>query len=88
MRKSQLPPMSRPVLAHGTRTGAWNLWETLARERPQFGNPAAFDRNVPESVWESFSVTVSEPLFLDRMQAFTGSVAERGALRCSRIRTG
>jgi len=69
-----------PVIDHSTRTGAWDLWETLARDRPQFGNPAAFDRNVPESVWESFSVTVSDPLFLDRMQAFTGSVAGRGGL--------
>jgi oleate hydratase len=69
-----------PVIDYSMRTGAWNLWETLARDRPQFGNPAAFDRNAPESVWESFSVTVSEPVFLDRMQAFTGSVAGRGGL--------
>jgi oleate hydratase len=72
--------LAAPVVDHSNRTAAWNLWETLARDRPQFGDPAAFDRNVPESVWESFSVTVSEPLFLDRMQAFTGSVAGRGGL--------
>ena len=69
-----------PVMDQGTRTGAWNLWETLAQDHPEFGNPAAFDRNVPESVWESFSVTVRGPRFLDRMQTFTGSVAGRGGL--------
>ena len=69
-----------PVMDNRSCSGAWTLWETLAEGRPEFGNPGAFDRNVPESVWESFSVTVSEPLFLRRMQAFTGSVAGRGGL--------
>jgi oleate hydratase len=69
-----------PVVDRTTPTGAWKLWETLAQGRSDFGNPAAFNHNVPESVWESFSVTVSEPLFLERMQAFTGSVAGRGGL--------
>ena len=69
-----------PVLDRSKRSGAWQLWETLARGRPAFGNPATFDDHVGESVWESFSVTVSEPLFLERMQAFTHSVPGRGGL--------
>jgi oleate hydratase len=39
-----------------------------------------FDDHVPESVWESFSVTVRDPLFLDRIESLTNSVAGRGGL--------
>ncbi len=69
-----------PSLDRSKRSGAWRLWETLARGRPEFGNPSAFDDHVHESVWESFTVTVSDPLFLKRMQDFTGSVPGRGGL--------
>ncbi len=69
-----------PVLDRGKRSGAWRLWETLARGRPEFGNPATFDDHIAESVWESFSVTTSDPLFLRLMQDFTGRVPGRGGL--------
>jgi oleate hydratase len=36
----------------------WALWEKLAQGRPQFGNPAAFNSSIPESWWESFTVTL------------------------------
>jgi oleate hydratase len=69
-----------PVLDRSKQSGAWRLWETLAADRPEFGNPAAFDAHIDESVWESFSVTTSGPLFLKRIQDFTGSVPGRGGL--------
>ena len=73
--------MSTPaVLDRKKRSGAWKLWETLAHGRPAFGNPAAFDNHISESVWESFTVTVHDPLFLKLMQDFTGSVPGRGGL--------
>jgi oleate hydratase len=71
---------SAPVLDRGKRSGAWKLWETLARGRPLFGNPAAFDGHIQESVWESFTATMSDPLFLKLMEEFTGSVPGRGGL--------
>lgn len=71
---------SAPILDRSRRSGAWQLWETLARGRPQFGNPAAFDGHIDESVWESFTVTVSDPLFLKLIENFTGSVPGRGGL--------
>jgi myosin-crossreactive antigen len=40
----------------------WALWEKLAARRPQFGNPAAFNSSIPESWWESFTVTLQEPV--------------------------
>ena len=56
------------------------LWETLAQGRPQFGNPSAFDAHIEESAWESFTVTVREPTFFERMQKFSGSEPGKGGL--------
>ncbi|MGA8902416.1 MAG: oleate hydratase, partial [Bradyrhizobium sp.] len=53
-------------------SGGWALWEKLARGRPEFGNPAAFNSSIPESWWESFAVTLRDTAFFDSMEAFTG----------------
>ena len=58
----------------------WALWEKLAAGRPQFGNPAVFNSSIPESWWESFTVTLKNPAFFDRMEKFTGNVAGTGGL--------
>jgi len=58
----------------------WALWEKIARGRPEFGNPAAFNSSIPESFWESFTVTCRTPAFFDRMEAFSGNVAGTGGL--------
>jgi oleate hydratase len=68
------------VLDRSGRSGAWQLWHTLAKGRPQFGNPAVFDGHVDESVWESFTVTDRDPTFLRIMQAFSGSAPGTGGL--------
>lgn len=62
------------------QSGAWRLWETLAEGRPQFGNPAAFNQVVAESSWISYTVTVSNPLFLELMEKFSGRPAGMGGL--------
>jgi len=69
-----------PVLNRCKQSGAWRLWETLARGRPEFGHPAVFDDHIDESGWSSFSVTVTDPRFLERIETFTGSVPGRGGL--------
>ncbi|MRW89202.1 oleate hydratase [Duganella sp. FT80W] len=58
----------------------WVLWEKLAAGRPQFGNPAAFNTSIPESWWESFTVTLKDPVFFDSMERFTGNQAGTGGL--------
>ena len=62
------------------KSGAWQLWETLAEGRPQFGNPAAFNGVIAESSWISYTVTVKEPLFFDLMEKFSGQPAGAGGL--------
>jgi oleate hydratase len=69
-----------PVPATGRRDGAWDLWHALARGRPGFGNPAAFDGDVPASAWMSFTVTERGRRFFDRIEAFSGRPAGRGGL--------
>ncbi len=61
-------------------SGGWALWEKLARGRPEFGNPAAFNSSIPESWWESFAVTLRDTAFFDSMEAFTGNKAGTGGL--------
>jgi oleate hydratase len=61
-------------------SGGWDLWEKLAVGRPELGRPAAFDRCVPESAWQSFTVTLRTPAFFDAMRDFTGNEAGTGGL--------
>jgi oleate hydratase len=69
-----------PVMESKDRSEAWRLWEKLAEGRPEFGNPSVFNTHIPESSWESFTVTMSDPLFFDLMQKFSGSEAGKGGL--------
>jgi myosin-crossreactive antigen len=64
-----------PHFDASNHSGAWNLWEKLAEGRPEFGNPAAFNGNIEESSWISFTVTVHDPLFLELMERFSGGPA-------------
>lgn len=61
-------------------SGGWALWEKLAQRWPEFGNPSAFNTSIPESWWESFTVTCRTPAFFERMESFTGNRAGTGGL--------
>lgn len=61
-------------------SGSWTLWEKLAEGRPEFGNPAAFNTCVAQSYWHSFTVTLKNPAFFDRMTGFTGNQPGTGGL--------
>ena len=55
--------------------GSWPLWEKLAKGRPSFGKPAAFNSCVAQSDWASFTVTLKDMAFFDQMQRFSGNKA-------------
>jgi oleate hydratase len=61
-------------------SGGWTLWEKLAEGRPQFGNPAAFNSCIAQSYWESFTVTLKNPAFFDKMIQFSGNQPGTGGL--------
>lgn len=59
---------------------SWNLWEKLAAENTDFGNPAAFNSNIAESSWESFTITLKNSTFFENIFKFTGNQAGTGGL--------
>lgn len=68
------------VLDTKTSSGSWALWETLAAKRPGLGDPSVFTSSVPDSTWESFTVTTKDPTFFKLMEEFSGSEAGKGGL--------
>lgn len=60
--------------------GDWSLWEKLAEDHPQFGNPAVFNSSVAQSNWESFTVTLKTPTFFETMSQLSGNEAGTGGL--------
>lgn len=71
---------SAPGLKRTDESGAWPLWETIAKANPEFGNPRAFDGDIDGSKWLSFTTTLRDPTFFDLMERFTGNTAGTGGL--------
>ncbi|MGW3938503.1 oleate hydratase [Streptomyces sp. NBC_00024] len=71
---------SAPELVRDKRDGGWRLWETVAAAADDFGRPTAFTGNVDEAKWESFTLTMREPLLLHRIEELSGNLPGTGAL--------
>jgi len=71
---------SAPAKLCKTDSHGWELWEKIAKNRPEFGNPAAFNSNIAQSIWESFTVTLKDPAFFDQMIQFSGNQPGTGGL--------
>ncbi|KCZ82647.1 oleate hydratase [Hyphomonas jannaschiana] len=59
---------------------AWTLWKTLAAKSPIFGRPDVFCPDVTRTRWESFTVTLKTPAFVDHMEHFSGNRTGTGGL--------
>ena len=59
---------------------SWTLWEKLAAGHPEFGNPLAFNSCIAQSYWESFTVTLTNPVFFDLITQFSGNQPGTGGL--------
>ena len=82
---SRLGSMTTPATLNGggeglNADGSWALWRRLAEKHADFGRPSAFDHNIAESKWLSFTVTMHDPVFFDLMEKFTGNAAGTGGL--------
>jgi oleate hydratase len=78
---SSLGSMTRaPELRTEKKGGTWDLWKKVASRGPEFGNPEVFCGKPSESQWESFTVTLKDPAFFNRMEEFSGNKAGTGAL--------
>jgi oleate hydratase len=71
---------SAPPRAQVGDSKGWALWEKLAEGRPEFGRPSAFKSSIPETYWQSFTVTLGDSAFFDEMEKFTGNAAGTGGI--------
>jgi oleate hydratase len=78
---SSLGSMDRPAaLKSKADGGAWALWESIALDRPGFGNPSVFCDHIDLSKWVSFTTTFHDHAFLRSLRDFTGNVPGEGGL--------
>ena len=78
---SSLGSMDEPAPLRGQRDGgSWALWEAIAAFQPHFGRPNNFTGRIAESKWMSFTTTLHDPTFFDRIRDLTGNVPGEGGL--------
>jgi len=78
-------PLLSPTTALTAPDGAWHLWSQLVNPSnnqhfTHFGHPANFYSRVNESNWLSFTVTLKNPEFVERLEKWSGNKAGTGAL--------
>jgi len=69
-----------PVLKDKSSSGAWMLWEKIAKEDSTFGNPGVFSDAIELQEWYSFTATLKDATFHDHMENFSGNVDGTGGL--------
>ena len=78
---SSLGSMERaPMLLGKESGGSWSLWQKIAENRPEFGQPSVFCEHIQESKWVSFTVTMNNSALLHFVRDFTGNVPGEGGL--------
>ncbi|MBU3181678.1 oleate hydratase [Clostridium psychrophilum] len=77
---TSLGSMTSPAKINDKHVGGdWDLWEKIAKGRPEFGNPKVFDERVEESMWQSFTVTLKDPTMYKRIIEYSGNKPGTGA---------
>ena len=69
-----------PVLKDKSTSGAWMLWEKIAKKDKSFGNPGVFSDAIELQEWYSFTATMKDTTFHDHMENFSGNVDGTGGL--------
>jgi oleate hydratase len=69
-----------PVLKDKSTSGAWMLWEKIAKKDKAFGNPGVFSDNIDLQKWYSYTATLKDDTFHDYMEDFTGNLNGTGGL--------
>ena len=67
------PPLSAP-------DGAWAFWERISKDSSRFGNPSHFYTRIPDSNWESFTITTSSPELVNHLTEWSHNTPGTGAL--------
>lgn len=69
-----------PVLNDKSASGAWLLWEKIARRDKAFGNPGVFSDRIDQQKWYSYTATLRDSTFHDYMEDFSGNLSGTGGL--------
>ncbi len=69
-----------PVLKDKASSGAWTLWENVAKKDKAFGNPGVFSDHIDLQKWYSFTATLKDDSFHDYMEDFSGNLSGTGGL--------
>ncbi len=69
-----------PKLKDKSSSGAWTLWEKIAKKDSSFGHPGVFSNNIDLQKWYSFTATLKDSTFHDFMENFSGNVDGTGGL--------
>jgi oleate hydratase len=69
-----------PLLKDKSTSGAWMLWEKIAKKDKAFGNPGVFSDAIELQEWYSFTATMKDTTFHDHMENFSGNVDGTGGL--------
>jgi len=69
------------IVEENQEDGSWELWNKLAaKDEKLFGNPQTFSSRIQQSEWESFTVTLKDPEFFNRVIEFSKNEPGTGAL--------
>jgi oleate hydratase len=61
--------------------GCWTLWENIAKQSADFGNPEVFSGDIDKTKWLSFTITLTEyPFLFDYILNFTGDSPGMGGV--------
>lgn len=69
-----------PQLKDKSTSGAWMLWEKVAKKDKAFGNPGVFSDNIDLQKWYSYTATLKDDTFHDYMENFSGNTDGTGGL--------
>src|SRR5690625_7861193 len=67
---------------------AWDLWRKIAAKDPAFGRPGVFADHIPETKWESATVTTLDeriPKYIEKItkrDPYSGKVVKIGRASC------
>lgn len=67
--------MQFPPSCNGESDQEWDLWRSISRVSREFGNPEAFIADTSASQWVSFTITFSNPEFLQSLENITKTKA-------------
>ncbi|MEK7586475.1 MAG: oleate hydratase [Patescibacteria group bacterium] len=72
---------SAPILNLKKPTGAWTLWENMAKHHRDFGRPTFFTSQPNKTKLESFTITFKNKIFIKLLEKLTGNKAgEQGLI--------